>query len=118
MTDPTHQYKKSPGYNVVMIRDFLKHLEWELRKRYFEHTQPAGIVNEEVVNTLAKYPAGCVACAARSLNWICELLKNTAAKRPPRLLGKRRVPMPGLNVETTPYPFHEYWHHLTGLDRS
>jgi hypothetical protein len=55
MTNPKHRYKKTPGYNVQMIRDFLKHLEWELRLRYFEYTQPAGTVSEELVDLLAEY---------------------------------------------------------------
>ena len=55
MTNPKHRYKKRPGYNVEMIHDFLKHLEWELRNRYFEYTQPAGLVNEELIDMLAKY---------------------------------------------------------------
>lgn len=55
MRKPRESFERKRGYNVKMIRDFLGHLEWELRIKHFENTAKPGTINPELVDMLSKY---------------------------------------------------------------
>ena len=42
-------------YDIEMIKDFMKHLEWEMRIKHFENTRKIGTQHPELTEQLEKY---------------------------------------------------------------